>query len=273
MGCWNATCALSRYPIHAGEPVVAFPVLLESHGRPHLGGGFCEPTDLAQPLTPGIRGSYNDYGGVEDLEPQQLSSFRAWLELAADQALFVGERGRPARFESDDVQSWLNEHVERGKLFVRTSASRKPALRPVGMMLVHRKLHDDLVIAKGKERPWRNPRSTVRKDVEAGLLATLEAPRLDNETAMLARMALSSLVAESPMFYKAFVQAQGRRKRNPALRDVVDLRLLNYVLHELRAHWGVCAGVGSQSSFSTLHDALLGFMRGHLVEHRRQEAA
>ncbi len=70
MGCWNETCVLTRTPIHAGDPVVAFTVV---HGPKHYrtSGGtsgvallFGLPQD----------GRYDDYGGVESLENEALAT-------------------------------------------------------------------------------------------------------------------------------------------------------------------------------------------------------
>lgn len=274
MGCWNATCALSRYPIHAGEPVVAFPVLMEAGLRGVGGSGFCEPTDTAQPLTVGLRGVYNDYGGIEELDPLQSERMRAYAQALAPQ--LVNARGRAVRVDTQDLETLINGRIGQGELHVRDkpTGSSSGTLRPLGLMLVHRRLHDDLVAEKGKERPWRNPRSTVRKDLEASLLSSLAQGPLSLCEPTSARMALMTSVALYPSFLAAFVDsARGHKRPKDALRDVVDLRLFHYVLAELRNHWGVFNGVGSQASFSPLHDTLNGFMRAHLQEFRRQEEA
>lgn len=269
MGCWNATCALSRYPIHVGEPVVAFPVLMEAGRRAPGGAGFCEPTDIAQPLTVGIRGVYNDYGGLEELDPLQVERMRVYAQALAPQ--LVNTRGRAVRVNPQNLEALINERIGQGELYIRDQSG---ALRPLGLMLVHRRLHDDLVAEKGKERPWRNPRSTVRKDLEASLLASLSQGPLSLCDPRSVRMALMTSVALPPSFLSAFVDsAQGHKRPKDILRDVVDLRLFHYVLAELRNHWGVFNGVGSQASFSTLHDTLNGFLRAHLQEFRRQEEA
>lgn len=272
MGCWNATCAISRYPIHAGEPVVAFPVLMEACTATPSGGGFCEPTDIAQPLTVGIRGFYNDYGGVEDLDPAQKGRLQSYAQALAPH--LVTARGRAARIDAQDLEALLNDRIERGELFVKHDgpSAKSASLRPLGLMMVHRRLHDDLVAEKGKEKPWRNPRSTVRKEVEASLISSLGQGPLSSCDSSSVRIALMTSVALYGPFMAAFVDSAKEHKRpKEALKDVVDLRLFHYALAELRNHWGVFSGVGSQASFGPLHEALNGFMRGHLQDFRRQE--
>lgn len=70
MGSWNETCVLTRTPIHAGDPVLAFTVV---HGPKHYrtSGGA---SGLALLFGLPQAGRYDDYGGVEDLRNEALAS-------------------------------------------------------------------------------------------------------------------------------------------------------------------------------------------------------
>lgn len=57
MGCWNSTCILSNLSISAGQRVVVFPIWRNQ---------LC--------LFP-IRGEYNDYGALENVDPHPLQDF------------------------------------------------------------------------------------------------------------------------------------------------------------------------------------------------------
>jgi hypothetical protein len=62
MGCWNETCAVSRLPIFEDDPVVGV-LLVDMGGTP----GFATTSAFA-PIGLPIRGAYNDYGGIKDVE-------------------------------------------------------------------------------------------------------------------------------------------------------------------------------------------------------------
>lgn len=63
MGYWNETCMLTNLPIHDDEPVVAF--LIAARPDTEL---RAEPDDVYAPVSPPIRGRYDDYGGLEEIE-------------------------------------------------------------------------------------------------------------------------------------------------------------------------------------------------------------
>ena len=62
MGCWNGTCALTKLPIMAGEPVYTFVLVQEYPLDPSL----CYHTDFWVPLPLFFEGVYDDYGSVEN---------------------------------------------------------------------------------------------------------------------------------------------------------------------------------------------------------------
>jgi hypothetical protein len=64
MGCWNATCSLSRLPIECGDQVRAFII------APHWAiksSGFSYPDDAFIPMSFGILGEYDDYGLIDNI--------------------------------------------------------------------------------------------------------------------------------------------------------------------------------------------------------------
>src|SRR5579863_2211895 len=71
MGCWNETDAVTQLPILHGQPVRYLILtsqdseLLSEEFKP---SGYCGQYDLVVPRAVPIRGKYNDYGGVEEVE-------------------------------------------------------------------------------------------------------------------------------------------------------------------------------------------------------------
>lgn len=88
MGCFSATCILSSLPIEWQTPV-RFIALARD---PLRGTGFiCSVNDVWAPITPAIKGVYNDYGSIEKLEegPVTQGFFRVLNERAIERG--VGE--------------------------------------------------------------------------------------------------------------------------------------------------------------------------------------
>jgi len=64
MGCWNETCALSSLPIQEGEEIVL--VLLREPCLPDF-------HNLYKPIFLPIIGTYNNYGGIENIQDTESS--------------------------------------------------------------------------------------------------------------------------------------------------------------------------------------------------------
>lgn len=71
MGCWNGTCGLTRLPILEGDRTVL--VVLRQRARDLTGGGIVYQNDVFEPITPPIKGVYNDYGNIEYIEPNPIT--------------------------------------------------------------------------------------------------------------------------------------------------------------------------------------------------------
>ncbi len=69
MGCWNATCMVSRLPITCGTEVVGF--ILEPRNREPQFNGPIYPTDEYSVLPLPVYGCYNDYGAMENISDTQ----------------------------------------------------------------------------------------------------------------------------------------------------------------------------------------------------------
>ena len=70
MGCWNKTCAISQFPLVAGDKTVNF-VLVEATSK-YRDSTPCYPSGMGWKLIPiPFYGEYNDYGWQEDDAGQQ----------------------------------------------------------------------------------------------------------------------------------------------------------------------------------------------------------
>lgn len=83
MGCWNGTCAITNLPILYGEPCrIVF--LRQSIQANDAGGGFCYTEGLWHPASLPIPAKYNDYGAVEDYDPDdwRIPHFMEWMRAS-----------------------------------------------------------------------------------------------------------------------------------------------------------------------------------------------
>lgn len=75
MGCWNETCGVTQMPIESGDPVRLFLIVEREHSYNKEGGALHYSTDLWRPFGLPLRGLYNDYGGIEEMEEDVFSNF------------------------------------------------------------------------------------------------------------------------------------------------------------------------------------------------------
>lgn len=70
MGSWSEADMITQLPINYADKVRVFVLYNQSCQKAERGwfggGGTCYSTDIWVPLGPGLRGKYNDYGGIED---------------------------------------------------------------------------------------------------------------------------------------------------------------------------------------------------------------
>lgn len=72
MGCWNETCGVTQMPIEGGDPVRLFLLIQkESYDSEH--GIMHYTTDLWRPFGLPLKGTYDEYGRIENIEEDVLS--------------------------------------------------------------------------------------------------------------------------------------------------------------------------------------------------------
>lgn len=73
MGCWNETCGISQMPICAGDPVRMFLIVENRYGD--TGPALCYNSEIWKPFGLPLKGTYDEYGGLENIEEDALSDF------------------------------------------------------------------------------------------------------------------------------------------------------------------------------------------------------
>ena len=120
MGSWNATCGLSHLPIIRKDRVCII-ILMDNH-KPWNGNSGVYSTDFYTPFALPLRGTYDDYGRIEDLDDTpNVEHLRRWLQANVVE-LEEGENShhdKPvtrADFDKDDWLEMVQQRIDRGRL-------------------------------------------------------------------------------------------------------------------------------------------------------------
>jgi hypothetical protein len=72
MGCWNETCGITQMPIEGGDKVRMFLIVENSWAGEDV--SHCYTTDEWRPFGLPLRGTYDEYGRIENIEEDALSN-------------------------------------------------------------------------------------------------------------------------------------------------------------------------------------------------------
>jgi hypothetical protein len=260
MGSWNGTCALTSLPIHEGERVVMFVLSMHGHGyRVDFGGGTCEAHTHAKPMGPALRGTYNGYGGVANLEGSALPWWEAYLAEVGQYLL--NEDGEPHEFSSiDDFINNEETGVERGGVYVGIPEMYDTNAR-LGLMLVHEGAYNRFMATALASNDWMFVDPT--EDPVTHYLKDLQ-DRVDEVAAQGLDEAISRELAcagydmfdalESVLRYAAAGGAS-----TDLLKEVACLRIFDMMLGCARKSWDRQCGAGSDNGDMNLQLELARF--------------
>lgn len=153
MGCWNGTCGISQIAIRAGEPTIGF-LMVRNPGDKWSANGHCYTTEYWCPLSLHIKGTYNDYGGLEDVDENDWSVEVAHKYIIEN--MIERDEGEnkyhDIAVKKDDL-GWENlseaMHEDRIELefadgFMKEYYPNTTGLQ-VGLMMVHKKVFDAII--------------------------------------------------------------------------------------------------------------------------------
>jgi hypothetical protein len=75
MGCWNETCGLTQMPICGGDPVRMFLIVENAYPRGSRDVCISYGTELWRPFGLPLKGTYDEYGRLENIEEDCMSNF------------------------------------------------------------------------------------------------------------------------------------------------------------------------------------------------------
>lgn len=196
MGCFSYTCFVSSFPIAAGVPV-RFLALVQS---PDNEGHFINAVDdLWQPLALPIKGVYNEYGSVTDLESGPITDafFEILNNLAVERAVGDNRVHDVAVVRGMSNELWLRALWE-GRVQIpdrhgamRLQVAQAMVREDVWQLLVAECWHSDELLRSTLASPITLPlfkSMTVPSSLgEVGLSATVELLRVQLSLAKLGR--------------------------------------------------------------------------------------
>lgn len=75
MGCWNETCGITQMPICAGDKVRMFLIVRDRYADDSYDVCHSYTTDLWKPFGIPLKGTYDEYGRIENIEEDVMSDF------------------------------------------------------------------------------------------------------------------------------------------------------------------------------------------------------
>lgn len=156
MGCWNGTCMLTNLPIHHGNRAVIIPVAQDTTTL-HIA---CYHTDFCKFAGFAIRGMYNDYGNLEDIDDtaaaqETLRLFQRWSKT--DLCNIQVDKSFPEGQKPDTVENLLYL-IERGYMSWGGKA--------FGFVMIHEKAFDMMVKEMANRKGSRSEKTLKQHTME-----------------------------------------------------------------------------------------------------------
>lgn len=173
MGCWCETCGITHMPINAGDKCRVFFITQQDYGTEKQGGGFSYSNEVWYPRGLPLRGTYNDYGGMDDIEEDTNSKIlidglkNDWVPYKATHqwekdvnpadlnvytVMEETERNRAKVYDGDSptrqkrMQEWM-ERAQEGKWepYDESEHPEDRDQRPFGLMFVHEEVYQTMI--------------------------------------------------------------------------------------------------------------------------------
>ena len=152
MGSFLGTCYLSHLPISYGERVVIIPVIKVHDTEIH---NACYPTDNYVPFGLHIRGTYNEYGGIENPETieQNIFFFQSFDYFRKENDITKVNVFTPLE-KTDDFEEFVNNLLCSYKeIYVDIKRDNKYVKTRIDWLMIHEALFDNVLMEIGQMCP------------------------------------------------------------------------------------------------------------------------
>lgn len=247
MGSWNGTCGLTNLAIRSRDKIVLFPIQSQKEAETN-GSGFTETYRLYSPITVPIHGKYNDYGGIENITKNEKEVYDH-LQLLVNNPyqyqkieLIDESRIREKEEDESDCQYLINKIIGRGHY------------SSLGYMMVLEEAYEK-VIERSKTRKEKLL-SSIKEFLNAYSLALSSGKSKDDletcfnlgrELNIQGNLFLRSVSDYDNAFtsFKEILHSL-HLKGDSVINSLIDLMVFNSALEDLRKHWCLQSGAGSQ---------------------------
>lgn len=257
MGSFHGTCGLSQTPIKGGEKAVLFFLKYQGYSQPG-GGGFCYSTDQYAPIAPSIRGVYNDYGSLENID--QNTTSQLVLEF------FQSHWGNIFSLNEKELErcKHFNDPIYPSNLEELCNLVAKGCLNDISFMMVQEELFDSVVLEMGNRRCISTAHNTREKTLMRALEALEKYREMDKLTAQGETGALfaemNKLTLTHSLFgnefedeAKFFVEALLTQEDDKLLTSMLDFVMFKGVMSLTRKLFIPQAGSGDSSNELYFH--------------------
>ena len=282
MGSWNETCMLSNLPIRWGDRVVWIPLVPEGYGT--VASYYAH--DVFKPFFLPLRGKYDDYGTVEDIDNtyQAKATLRYFQEGIKDKVLRISES-----YKIDSVKD-VPKVIERGKLskdvleYVQVENggfAGKSVSKDLHSVLVHEKLFDKIVENVGARQSSFNSNTNYKDALSKDLRGLSHKFKEDKEQQIECFGSYSPINASigeeyfsanrcvkevlSKKAYAWYVKLCASKKGAPdwVNDSISELMLFMTALNYMRKALQPTIGKGSQCYEMTLHCKVSDFVKDY----------
>lgn len=280
MGCWNATCYISKLPIHAGEKVAVIltrKALAESDDSPHK----CYPAESYIPFGYPIFGKYNDYGGIEDIENAEDV-----LEYLTSVKIYDNDNNI-VEITSENLESQVNEilysncTVEEEKCHLDGFFVLKDLYELLIEEISSRKLYDkNETVAHQFERLLKTHIKDFRES-ERYLQRVVSSKACETDKDLitfgmmsfgnLSRFGVLSSFSDMPWDVSSYIKLKLVKKYDSKYaRLLTSIIMFKTVLQSLRMGYFCITGDGSQSDEMYMHTLVAKYVIDHASKYYKE---
>lgn len=262
MGSWNATCGVSNLPILEDDMAVMF-ILEGRHNNMVIAGdGICESNTLYEPILP-LFVKYCDYGKFEVISNKNESLMLDYIRKQFKEKRYICSK---KEFDINKVDD-LNKIIELIKEGYIEKIVGFDEHAPVGYMLVHKDVYDNLMKSFISEEEYNFERNRIMdsysytmeeaKEYERNLRECLIDSSEDKireriELHLMLSMEFSYTKNLKDLVKKAYLKEIDKESEE----EIIRLAYFKNIMENLRKIWMPQSGCGSQYSYNSLYEKL-----------------
>lgn len=167
MGCFNVSCMISKLTIHEGDSCYLLPLIPNSFNRRKDEENtpcsmYLYPNDIYTPLCFPIKGTYDDYGSIENIEKNKNTEIlEKYFGISIEEIveILTDNRDKSIFGIYDSFSIYSNLFFEYGDILKDYSLSEKDILSKLGFRkhdnkFVHPKYRYELYLDKEMNKPY-----------------------------------------------------------------------------------------------------------------------